>query len=97
MKTSQLCAIRIGIDTFVLPMADGLRLVDIMSKAIPVKPLYTGNKRFQLASGEDLKRVNLQLIRRDEIDIYMPSDAMRNAPSSSKQLEVRHLSNGSKS
>jgi hypothetical protein len=39
-KKQSLCAVTIGIHNFILPMDDGLKLVDIISRAVPAEPTY---------------------------------------------------------
>lgn len=67
MKPKQLCAVRIGIDTFILPMNDGLKIVDIMSRARPVEQLFERHIKYRLKSRDDLNRVDLTLVRSSEI------------------------------
>jgi hypothetical protein len=68
-RPAQLCAVRIGVDTYILPMADGLKLIDIMSTAIPAEPVYGHDKiRWALNPRDELHRAELSLVRRDELE-----------------------------
>lgn len=66
-KPQQLCVVAIGIDYFVMPMADGVRLVEIMGRAAPVERQYLSPRdRYVLREDRDT-RVELAAVRADQI------------------------------
>jgi hypothetical protein len=68
-KTSQLCAVTVGIDTYILPMADGLRLVEIMGRAMAAERNYRlSGRKYTLCTGSHRDVTELELVRPDDID-----------------------------
>jgi len=72
-RQDQLCGIRIGTDDYILPMADGLKLVDIMSRAIPARRIWEDRKKYAVIRYSNLNSVDLSLVRPDEIEL--PDDS----------------------
>ncbi|HEY1503200.1 MAG TPA: hypothetical protein VGF92_02810 [Stellaceae bacterium] len=69
-KQHPICVVTIGIEHFVLPMDDGLKLVGIVSRAIPVKPSYQTYEhglRWKLCDA-DMHRAQLAAIRPSDIE-----------------------------
>lgn len=70
-----LAAVHIGIDDYILPMADALKIVEIMGRARPVERSHVGRQRFILREDDVLNRVALSLVH--ERDITEPEPAAR--------------------
>ncbi len=85
-KNVPLCAVRIGVDDFILPMSDGLKLVAIMGKAVAVNRNYGEGKRWLLTGDTDIQRIELVLVRPSEIG-PAPARRMLALP---RRTEVSH-------
>ena len=64
-KPQKLCVVTIGCDQYLLPMTDGVRLVGIMTTAVPVSRQYVSPERYE-TSTRDL-RVEMAAVRADQI------------------------------
>lgn len=65
--STPLAAVRIGIDDFILPMADALKLVEIMGRARPAERRYDAGKRWIIKGADVLNDVELTLVHERDI------------------------------
>jgi hypothetical protein len=69
-QQQQMCAVSVGFDHFLLPMNLGLKLVDIMQKAVLIEPVYDGSKKkWELNSRASQADLKLSLVRPEEIRV----------------------------
>jgi hypothetical protein len=66
IKSAQLCAIQIGFDDYIMPMADGLKLVALMTGAVKVKRRYDDCHKWEIEKPSDV-HVQLVLVRHQDI------------------------------
>lgn len=70
---SALAAVRIGIDDYILPMADALKLVEIMGRARPVERHYGARREYVLRDHDALTQVDLTLVHERDIKAAKPA------------------------
>lgn len=63
----QIAAVTVGIDHYLLPMTDALKLVEIMGRARPVERTYDARPRWRLREADGLNRVELSLVHERDI------------------------------
>lgn len=73
-KTKRLCVVRIGFDDFVLPMADGLKLVEIMASALRAERLHRSEGP-KWAVRPDARREHVDLQLAHDGDFHFVGDA----------------------
>ncbi len=71
---SPLAAVRIGIDDYILPMPDALKLVDLMGKALPAERRYDSGARWLVRQSGPGNEVGLTLVHEREL-IWHTADA----------------------
>lgn len=80
-KQEQLCAVRLDYHDWLLPMADGLKLVDIMSRAVPAERIYgNGKKKFSVKEKPEHRSVEVLLIHPDEVELLTAPKGFLMAP-----------------
>jgi len=68
-KTPQLCVVTIGVDDYLLALADGLKLVDIMTRALCVERKWGGDLLSTYHVHPDLKPpISLTLVQPNQIE-----------------------------
>lgn len=73
-KPVPMCCVRIGYQDFILPFADGMKLVELMQRAFPAKLHFTGQYDQYVVEGIQ-SRVEFVSIRPDQV--VRPSDNPR--------------------
>jgi hypothetical protein len=76
----QLAAVRIGIDDFILPMADALRLVEIMGRARPAERRYSAGARWAVRQRDRLHQVDLTLVHERDLIELVDAEEVSPAP-----------------
>lgn len=67
-RPQQSCVVTIGHYSYVMPMAAGLKLVDIMAKAAPIERTYeSGRKKWVLRTPSAVE-VGCELVRPEDIE-----------------------------
>jgi len=80
-KQERMCAVRIDYRDLILPMADGLKLVDIASRAIPAERIYgSGKKKFAVKEQPDHLSVEVLLVHPDEVELLAAPKGLLNSP-----------------
>ena len=67
--TTQLCAVTIGADHYLLPLKDGSRLLEILSKAVPMDRSYDHRGLPWRTCEAQAGRFELALVNPNDIDV----------------------------
>ncbi len=85
-KQQPMCALTIGFDTFLMPAAAGMKVVELMQQAVTTDRTY-GTAADTYEAGEP-PRISLQVVRPSQI--RMPPDAVI-APPGPKRIAKQSL------
>lgn len=69
MPSPQLCTVTIGSDHYLLPLKEGTRLLEILSRALPLDCTYSHRAPHWRVREDETGRYELAIVRRDDIDV----------------------------
>lgn len=82
-QPQQSCVVTIDHYSYVMPMANGLKLVDIMAKAAPIERTYASGRKKWVLRTPSAVEVGCELIRHDDIELVKVPSARLALPGAS--------------
>lgn len=68
-RPQQSCVVTIDFKSYIMPMADGLKLVDILAKAAPIERTYARDRKKWVLRTPSAVEVGCQLVRPEEVEV----------------------------
>lgn len=76
-STKKLCVVTIGLEVFVMPAADGMRVAALMQGAKPAVRNYDGGNEFSYVTGVDEAEVTWASVRNGQVTAQPGAKARR--------------------
>lgn len=73
MSKKSMCVVSIGCGFFLLPVRDGVQVVELMSKAEPLAHNYGDGPRWRADPKPEMSGISMDLVAPDEVDRTKPA------------------------